>query len=1359
MIPVSGKNDNLNKQRTSTAKITNINTKNNNDYDYDYSYDYDYDYDYEYESAKETCIITHSAPPDKKRAMFSTPVKNPYWPETLWKDGTLIYSFNRPDHCLGAPTYRNDRTIRFNSRFESGNLMYVYRLSPDVYHCILEYDHSSAAQCQWFYFQMSNIKLVPNSSRKTTFYITGFNKPSGVFSSGSKIFMYSEKLAKEKNIGWFRTGSNYAYGVPTKKSDSKQNTSNISVESGKENNKKRKGKHKQGKLKRSTLQFQVSFPYDEDVVYFCYAQPYTFTDLNNFITQWVKNSPSLISKSILCKTNGEKDCPLLTITSSSTPYSIQKKCIFLTARIHPGESNGSIVLHGLIEYLLSKKPFSQYLLDHFVFKIVPMVNIDGVVEGYYRVGLEGEDLNRVWNKPDPTKHPVVFQTKKLMHEMNRKMGVAAYIDFHGHSREHGTFAYGCPWEESENLPLSMINKEKIFPKILANLCEDFCFEKCVFSIPQKRKDASRCVVRRELGVVNSFTIESSFGGHLGGLWSNTLYNDSTWKEIGEKVGESLYHLLAEPATQVLKSAEKEIAATFPNKPEAPPPPKKKVKIEKIEEKLPDVPMDGIVANSIVAIDTNDGIKVIRSTPKAKAKPTPKPAANTNTKPAPRNNAHKATVSSNTKVPPDNQESPNEAVYTLKMSDLYSSSSSSSVKTNPRITMNKNNYINSIAKQNSNEIIKSSTISSPADNKSLVSAPTDNKSLVSTPTDNKSLISTPTDNRSLMSTPTDSRSSVSTPNNNNNKAPNVIKIIISNPKSKSKSKKISSSRLNSNANRISNSNSNPNVINVVSNPSSNPNVINVISNPSSNANKISSSNSNSNINNASKLVKSPNKAPNTIQGTNVRRISSSSSSSSIRDVSYTSTNVNNTMTTKPTTTNTNNGKVTNTVTTTKITKITNPNTTTNIIKITNSNTTTSITKITSTDATTGQNKIAGSKTDTNIAKITNQNTNANQNKVTNPTTTANTAKTANPNPTTNQNKVANAATTTNINKTANSNPTTNQNKVANPTTTTNQNTATNQNKVANPTTTTNQNTATNQNKVTNANTNQSKVTNPAATTNQNKVTSQNKVTNPATNPNKATNTAATTTSQNKVTNPATNPNQNKAASSTVNTSITKVTNPNTNTNPAPSSNRNTSANTNKASNANANASKITNQNSNTFKVMSPTSKNTTKQAQTAAASRQKASTNPNATKAAAPAAVQKVTPNYNSDSSSFSDFDANAHNGIKPVERNPSPTPFEQQVNYEFKPKQPDPYYYEESSTQSYLSTQTESNSFGFLEEGELNDLNDSDSSLLNYSTATFNSSSAYGKPSKRMTYSKPKIKTPMQKQKNSNNSKSPKIKS
>ena len=67
----------------------------------------------------------------------------------------------------------------------------------------------------------------------------------------------------------------------------------------------------------------------------------------------------------------------------------------ISARGHPGETVGSWMMHGVIEFLTDlTNPEAKLLRDNFVFKIIPMLNPDGVINGNYRCSLSGCDLNR-----------------------------------------------------------------------------------------------------------------------------------------------------------------------------------------------------------------------------------------------------------------------------------------------------------------------------------------------------------------------------------------------------------------------------------------------------------------------------------------------------------------------------------------------------------------------------------------------------------------------------------------------------------------------------------------------------------------------------------------------------------------------------------------------------------------------------------------------------------------------------------------------------------------------------------------------------------------------------------------------------
>ena len=114
-------------------------------------------------------------------------------------------------------------------------------------------------------------------------------------------------------------------------------------------------------------------------------------------------------------------CPLLTITefadgSGTEGEGKKKKGVVVTARVHPGETNSSWMMEGLILFLTSDSPHAHVILHShftndvtvmswqalrrsFVFKLVPMLNPDGVVVGNYRTSLAGVDLNRVFKTP------------------------------------------------------------------------------------------------------------------------------------------------------------------------------------------------------------------------------------------------------------------------------------------------------------------------------------------------------------------------------------------------------------------------------------------------------------------------------------------------------------------------------------------------------------------------------------------------------------------------------------------------------------------------------------------------------------------------------------------------------------------------------------------------------------------------------------------------------------------------------------------------------------------------------------------------------------------------------------------------
>ena len=188
----------------------------------------------------------------------------------------------------------------------------------------------------------------------------------------------------------------------------------------------------------------------------------------------------------------------------------QKKCIFLTSRVHPGEPQASHMLDGLLKYLLS--PEAAELRRHFVIRIVPMLNPDGVIYGNYRCSLLGCDLNRKWDKPNRLLHPTIFYSKQLIRYMHQERRVALYCDLHGHSRKQNAFFYGCSYKNFE-LDGRLKNAQlRIVPLMCCQKNSLFSLKDCRFRIEKCKESTARVVIFREYNIMNSFTLECSFHG-------------------------------------------------------------------------------------------------------------------------------------------------------------------------------------------------------------------------------------------------------------------------------------------------------------------------------------------------------------------------------------------------------------------------------------------------------------------------------------------------------------------------------------------------------------------------------------------------------------------------------------------------------------------------------------------------------------------------------------------------------------------------------------------------------------------------------------------------------------------------------
>ena len=155
-------------------------------------------------------------------------------------------------------------------------------------------------------------------------------------------------------------------------------------------------------------------------MYFAHSYPYTYGDLQRYLTR-LETDPkkkTRFRRKELCKSLAGNTIDMLIITTFGTDQEEikKRKGVVISSRVHPGETNSSLMVKGMIDYLVGPSLGAHMLRDTFVFKIIPMLNPDGVINGNTRCNLVGVDLNRVWIEPNKKLHPTIWHTKQLLIE-------------------------------------------------------------------------------------------------------------------------------------------------------------------------------------------------------------------------------------------------------------------------------------------------------------------------------------------------------------------------------------------------------------------------------------------------------------------------------------------------------------------------------------------------------------------------------------------------------------------------------------------------------------------------------------------------------------------------------------------------------------------------------------------------------------------------------------------------------------------------------------------------------------------------------------------------------------------------------
>ena len=385
----------------------------------------------------------------------------------------------------------------------------------EKYELFLHNDTNTSGYTQWFFFRVSNVK----KGKTINLNIMNFLRKTTKYSNGIKIWVYSQKNFENNNIGWHHTTEEVKY------------YKNFLF-------KLAKGK----KDYYYTLSFNYTFKFDNDEVFFANCLPFTYTDLNKDLNIYTKNENDkyvFFDRKRLCSTILGNEVEFFSINNTSLNnnsiniinHSDNKNGVVLIARQHPSETVGSWTIKGAIDFLLGDSDEAKYLRDNFVFKIIPMINVDGVICGNTRTSLSGCDLNRRWTNPNIILHPEIFYSKEMIMNFSKKYKIECIVDFHGHFGAFNSFFYG-------NFKEDNFSFGKYFPFSCAKKSKVIQFEKSKFKMPKFKNGTGRINLFHELNIENVFTLETSYFGY-----QNKYFNCDTLQSIGRDIcyGILLYH--------------------------------------------------------------------------------------------------------------------------------------------------------------------------------------------------------------------------------------------------------------------------------------------------------------------------------------------------------------------------------------------------------------------------------------------------------------------------------------------------------------------------------------------------------------------------------------------------------------------------------------------------------------------------------------------------------------------------------------------------------------------------------------------------------------------------------------------------
>lgn len=398
---------------------------------------------------------------------------------------------------MAAASAGNTGNLTFSWDFESGNACGARRLSNLEWEVSIRGDTLNPRFRVWFYFAVGNAV----AGQRAVIHVVGHSKTRSLFREGMTPVARPASRRRfhrlpARHVWWYRASRGDGYVLSF------------------------------------AFRFSTAEPH-----FFAFCYPYTFTALQAFLSG-LESRPvaaAVWRRQCLCRTVQQRRLDLITVASprllalDAGAYDPGDRSVipvvFVTARVHPGETPASFVMEGLLEFLVSDE--ARDLRSRALCKLVPMLNPDGVVLGNHRSSSLGLDLNRQWLEPSAWAAPTVHAVHSLMASYNerKRWRPALCLDVHAHSVALNGFLF-CNHEDDGDFPkrLSMEAPELIDgPKV----CVD----------PGK-EGTGRQALLRAFGCP-SYTLEVSFFAGRDGHGALKPFGVAEYLALGRAVGRAI----------------------------------------------------------------------------------------------------------------------------------------------------------------------------------------------------------------------------------------------------------------------------------------------------------------------------------------------------------------------------------------------------------------------------------------------------------------------------------------------------------------------------------------------------------------------------------------------------------------------------------------------------------------------------------------------------------------------------------------------------------------------------------------------------------------------------------------------------